>query len=205
MLECIHWSGHSSFFIDSTLKIYINPWRIAQPSTPADLILISHYDYNTCSPADIDKIRTDDTQIITTAQIAAEIAGCMVLRPWQSVTVGRAGIKAVPAYDPDASFDAEERLGFVISLNYYDIYFAGNTQIIPEMRRIQPDIAILPVGGDGAMTASDAARAATELRPRWAIPCNWSYRTGGVTQLDAQRFAEETGTQTEVVLLPPVA
>ena len=89
-------------------------------------------------------------------------------------------------------------LGFVISLNYYDIYYAGDTQIIPEMARIRPDIAILPIDGNGTLTVHEAVEVVKQMRPRWVIPCNW----GTANQADVRLFKQEVSGRAEVVLPP---
>jgi L-ascorbate metabolism protein UlaG (beta-lactamase superfamily) len=200
MIEHIRWLGHGSFAIFSDPLIYINPWRVTRLSRPADLILIGHEHYEYCSPADIEKVRGPNTQIVASPRAAEHLDGCTVLRPWQSIAVGRACIKAIPAYSPRRGTPDDGRIGFVISLNYFDIYYAGHTGMIPEMAALRPDIAILPIDGDTTMTASEAAQAAVQMRPRWAIPCNWGFSASGTNRVDAQIFAREVGENIEVVL-----
>ena len=61
------------------------------------------------------------------------------------------------------------------------IYFAGDTDIFPEMAELAPDLdlAILPVGGwgptlrGGHMDAVRAAKALTLLQPRTAVAIHW--------------------------------
>jgi len=93
-------------------------------------------------------------------------------------------------------------LGFIISLNYYDIYYAGNTQAIPEMARIRPDIAILPIDGDGTLTVSEAAEVVRDMHPRWVIPSNWGSDPGGASRFDVEDFKRSVANLAEVVVLP---
>ncbi len=199
MLESIEWLGHASFRIYGPPVIYIDPWRVPRPSQPADVILITHDHYDHCSPADVDKLRGPQTVIIGNQMASTVIDGVTTLRPWQSINAGRACIKAVPAYNSHhpQSFDG---LGFIISVNYHDIYYAGDTDLIPEMDRIRPDIAILPIGGRQTMNAETAAEAVRRLRPRWVIPSHWGSPAEGGTSLDARQFMERVGTLAEVVM-----
>jgi len=199
MIEHIQWLGHSSFAIHGSPTIYINPWRITRTERPADVILISNDHHENFSVADIEKLRGEHTQIITNARVARELEGCTVLRAWQSACIGRTCIKAVPAYSPNHAAYALDQggLGFVISMNFYDIYYAGDTQLIPEMASLHPDIAILPI--DGTMTADEAVEAVAQMRPRWAIPCNWN----SSNRVNAHIFQREAAAHTEVVLLTP--
>lgn len=206
MIDRIQWLGHGSFVIQGPPLIYINPWRVARSTFHADVILISHDHYDHCSLADINKLRGPNTQIIGSERVAREIDNCTVLRPWQCLMVDRASIKAVPAYSPDdwRHPARDGGLGFIVSLNYYDIYYAGDTQIIPEMERIKPDIAILPIDGKGTLTVDDAVQVVRQMRPRWAIPSNWGPTSEGATRLDAQAFKTLLEGQAEVVILPQI-
>lgn len=203
MIDRIQWLGHGSFVIQGPPRIYINPWRVARGDQPADIILISHDHYDHCSQADTNKLRDAHTLVIGNERVAREIEGCTVIRPWQSMTEDRVCIKAVPAYSPnDWRHPVEEGgLGFVISLNLYDIYYAGDTQLIPEMMNLHPDIAILPIDGRGTMTVDEAVEAVHQLKPRWVIPSNWGSHPEGASRLEAQAFRRQAESYAEVLLL----
>lgn len=202
MIEQIQWLGHGSFMIQGPPLIYINPWKVIRAAFHADAILIGHDHYEHFSLADIDKLRGEHTKVISNEAVAAEINDVTVLKPWHTVSIDRAGIKAVPAYSTEDMHHPPEAggLGFVISLNYYDIYYAGDTGVIPEMANIRPDIAILPIDGDGTLTVQQAAQLVDEMRPRWAIPCNWGTIIDGATIRDAQEFKSLVGGRAEVII-----
>lgn len=206
MIDHIQWLGHGSFIIEGPPLIYINPWRVARRVTQPDVILISHDHYDHCSQADINKLRGAHTRVIGNERAAKEIDGCTVLRPWQSLTIDRACIQAVPAYSPrDWRHPlADGGLGFVISLNLYDIYYAGDTQLIPEMAGLRPDIAILPIDGRGTLDVEEAVQAVRQMRPRWVIPSNWGQNTAGASRIDALAFKRQVERDAEVVILPQI-
>lgn len=201
MIDLIQWLGNGSFAIQAQPLIYINPWRIVNSGRAADIILISDYDYQQCSLADIAKLRDANTQVIGNDAAAREIEGCMVLRPWQSISIGRVSIKGIPTGIIDSHATtatqkamttvAKSALGFVLSVNYYDIYYAGATHWLPELASLRPDIALMPVNGGDAMTATAAAQAVAHMRPQWAIPYNWHSGNGVGNRVDAQLFASE--------------
>ena len=205
MIDQIQWLGHGSFVIQGSPLIYVNPWRITRSDRPADVILIGHDHYDHCSQADINKLRGPNTRVIGNQRVASQIGDCTVLLPWQSIAVDRACIKGVPAYSPGDHRHPIDNggLGFIVSINFYDIYFAGDTQLIPEMATIHPDIAILPIDGNGTLTPSEAAQSVALMRPRWVIPCNWGTSSGGANRVDAQIFQREVGVTAEVLLLQP--
>lgn len=187
MINNIQWLGHGSFLIDGAPpSIYVNPWRVGRPSRPADIILIGDHHYESCSPGDIARLRGEHTQIIATERAAREIGECTILRPWQSLTIGRTCVKAIPAYQPGrGSATTADALGFVISVHFYDIYYAGSSGLTDEMKALKPDVAILPINSDSGMTAEEAAQAISLMQPRWAIPSHWNPASN---RLEASRF-----------------
>jgi len=206
MIDRIQWLGHGSFIIQGSPLIYINPWRIARSVFHADVVLVTHDHYDHCSLADIEKLRGPHTIVIGNERVASEIGDCMVVRPWQSLTIDRTCFKAVPAYSPNdwRHPQSARGLGFIISTNLYDIYYAGDTQLIPEMNRLNPDIAILPIDGNGTMTIEEATQAVQQMRPRWVIPSNWGGHGEGASRLDALAFQRQAADFAEVVLLPKI-
>lgn len=207
MIERIQALGHGSFVIQGSPRIYINPWRITEAARDADFILITDLHYAHCSPADIEKLRKPDTRIITSAAVVREhsLEDALALRPWQIAAFDRVCIKAVPAYVPAyaARPQYESGLGFVISMQFYDIYYAGKTGIIPEMEQIHPDIAILPIDGSSALNVAEAVQVTAQMRPRWVIPAHWGTSGVGASRLEAQVFASRAARYSEVVLLQP--
>ena len=204
LIDRIQWQGGGSFAIHGSPFIQIAPWRVVKREKPPDVILIGHDHYDHCSPADVAKIRGERTMIIGNEAVANIIEGTVVLRPWQSISVDRASVKAVPAYSPGDPRHPWEAggLGFVISLDFFDIYYAGDSRIVPEMAHIQPDIALLPIDGYGRLTVDEALRLLEILQPRWAIPYNWGGAGEQATLLDAQRFQSRARGATEARLLP---
>ena len=93
------------------------------------------------------------------------------------------GVEAVRAVHSSARWPVRgphaEPLGFVIG-ERPSVYFAGDTDLFPEMARLAPlDVALLPVAGwgpslgPGHLDAARAAQAAALLRARIAIPIHW--------------------------------
>jgi L-ascorbate metabolism protein UlaG (beta-lactamase superfamily) len=108
-------------------------------------------------------------------------------------------------------------LGFVIEGDH-SIYFAGDTDIFPEMAELAPDLdlAILPVGGwgptlrGGHMDPVRAAEALTLLRPRAAVAVHWGTLWPiGMSRIrrerfegPARRFIEEASRVAPDVVIP---
>jgi L-ascorbate metabolism protein UlaG (beta-lactamase superfamily) len=199
MLDRIEWLGYASFRIMGDPIIYIDPWRITRPDHVADVILISHDHFDHCSAADVAKVRGEHSQVIANRTAAAQIEGAISARPWQVFRVGRALIRTVPAYNA-AHPQTLEHLGFVIGLERYDLYYVGDSGVIPEMAKLRPDILIVPIGGSHSMTLSTALEAVRLLRPRYVIPSHWGSTHEGGTYLDAQALAQQVGDLAQVII-----
>ncbi len=96
----------------------------------------------------------------------------------RSVTIEATYALHTPARHPFGP--SAECLGFFIKGSYY-IYFAGDTDLFPEMATFADalDVAFLPIWGwgptlgSGHMDPLRAAQALSLLRPRLAVPIHW--------------------------------
>jgi L-ascorbate metabolism protein UlaG (beta-lactamase superfamily) len=196
----ISWLGHSSFRITADKVLYFDPYRI--PGGPAaDIILISHPHFDHCAPEDVAKIQGKKTVIVTEKDSRVHLHGDVrVMKPGEYMTVGGVGIRAVPSYNRDKDFHPGKKrwLGFIVELEGLKIYHAGDTDFIPEMKKMKVDVALLPVSGTFVMTAEEAVEAALSLGPRLAVPMHYGAIIG--EEADAIRFKEALAGQIEVTI-----
>ena len=184
----IEWLGHASFKISNSKIIYIDPWKIKN-NDKADLILITHEHYDHFSLADIQKLIGDNTIIVAPEYAAPKIIGNVkTIRPREKLNIKGIEIEAVRAYNINKKFHPIEKdyIGYIINLDNTKVYHSGDTDLIPEMRSIKTDIALLPVGGTYTMTAEEAANAANIINPKVAIPMHFGDIIG--TREDAEKF-----------------
>ncbi|MBN2471147.1 MAG: MBL fold metallo-hydrolase [Anaerolineae bacterium] len=200
MLDRIQWLGNNSAFVlHGSPQIYLNPSVSVSDAAPyADAILITQATYENCSSRALDQLCGPETTLIANTAFADCLYGrpVQVLRPWQSATVGRARVTAVPAHPSQrAGLDASSAppVAFLMSLDLYDIYFAGETIILPDTMALYPDIAILPVRNPrtGILNLDHAVEAVRQLKPRWVIPSLWTQNGRGVLDLRAFEAALE--------------
>lgn len=203
LIENIHWLGHDAFRIEAGGKvIYTDPFKI-QGGPKADIILISHAHYDHCSPEDVGKIIKSDTVIIAPSDCAEKIKwDVKTMKPGDKLTVKGVDIEAVPAYNPEKKFHLRSNnwVGYIFTVEGKRIYHAGDTDLIPEMKGFNVDIALLPVGGTYTMNAQEAAQAALDMKAEAAIPMHYGSIVG--TEADAESFKRELEGKVKVVLLP---
>jgi L-ascorbate metabolism protein UlaG (beta-lactamase superfamily) len=190
----LHWLGHDSFRLDlrGGLVVYLDPFKI--PDGPkADLIFITHDHFDHCSPVDVAKIQKPETLIVTVSQAAAKLSGqIQTIKPGETLTAKGVTVKAIPAYNvnkfrsPGVPFHPKESgyVGFMLSFDGKSLYLAGDTDFIPEMKGLQPDVALLPVSGTYVMTVDEAVEAAAAIKPRLAIPMHVGGPIGALSQAD---------------------
>ena len=191
MIDKIKWLGHATFQIKDDKVIYIDPWKLKGTEEQADIILITHDHYDHCEPEDVAKIQGEKTVIVTTADCAQKLSGDVrIITPGQRMTVQGVEVEAVPAYNLNKDFHPQANgwVGFIITLSGQRIYHSGDSDHTPEMDQVQADIVLLPVGGTYTMTAAEAAQAANDIGPSYAVPMHYGTIVG--SDKDARKFQE---------------
>jgi len=201
MAKSIVWLGHDSFRVDSGKVVYFDPYQISD-GPKADLILVSHDHFDHCSPEDVAKIQQPKTVVITEKDSAKKLKGDVrVVKPGDALTVSGVKVEAVSSYNVDKAFHPKKNgwLGFIVELDGVRIYHAGDTDLIPEMKYFQVDIAMMPVSGTYVMTADQALKATLAMKPKLAIPMHYGAIVGN--EEDAQKFKKGLEGKVEVLIL----
>ena len=94
---------------------------------------------------------------------------------------GRIKVRAVDAYNTEKGSSTRKvhhkgsGLGYLLVMGGKTIYHAGDTDLIPEMKKLGPvDVALLPIGGTFTMDIEDAVKAAMTIKPGTVIPIHRS-------------------------------
>ena len=195
----IRWHGHDTFSLEKGLTICIDPYKLRKP-IPADVVLISHNHFDHLSLEDLKKTCSPNTVIIAAKECASQLSKVahrelIDILPGQEKIVNNVKVRAVPAYNidkinPDTSkpFHPKEdnKIGFILNIENVSIYHTGDSDLIPEMNDLKPDILLVPVSGIYVMTAKEAAKATEKIKPKLAIPMHYGTIVG--SEDDAKEF-----------------
>ena len=198
----IHWLGHDTFKIMGSKILFFDPFKIANADQKADIILITHEHFDHCSPEDVKKLIGDNTTIVGPADCMKDFsAKTKVVKPGDKIKIGEIEIEVVPAYNINKDFHPKKNgwVGYIVSMDGFKVYHAGDTDRIPEMKKFHTGIALLPVSGTYVMSAEEAAEAAMDIKPRLAaIPMHYGSIVGQAS--DAERFKKILSGKVDVVI-----
>jgi len=178
----IHFLGHSSLIILWGGKtIHVDPVSAEADYTTlprADMIIITHEHFDHLDLKAVDHIKTAATLIVGSAEVGKQIPGTIVMKNGDTRSVDGLTIEAVPAYNikhmraPGKPFHPKGvGNGYVVTFGDLRLYIAGDTENIPEMKKLQNiDIAFLPMNLPYTMTPEMVADAAGMFRPKVLYP-----------------------------------
>jgi L-ascorbate metabolism protein UlaG (beta-lactamase superfamily) len=231
------WIGHSTvlleldgkrFLTDPLLRTRVAHLRRAQPIDATklgslDAVLISHGHYD---HLDVPSLRKLDPSVpvLAPARLASVLrrSGRLEIveaRLGDELTFGGVTVRATPAEHRGSGGlrRGEEAVGFLLR-GSASVYFAGDTDLFDGMRELAPvDLALLPVWGwgkslgEGHLDPQRAAKAASLLQARFAVPIHWgTYRPlhhrAGAAAEPAQEFRRavmQVAPETRVEILSP--
>jgi L-ascorbate metabolism protein UlaG (beta-lactamase superfamily) len=150
----------------------------------ADIILITHHHGDHFDLNAIDMLKKEGTKIIATQQcvtISEELENVTVMSDNESKTLMNMNIRSIPAYNIKHKRDNGEPYhpkgkgnGYVVTFGDKNIYIAGDTENIPEMKKLENiDIAFLPMNVPYTMTPEMVADAAKTFKPEVLYPYHY--------------------------------
>ncbi len=162
----------------------------------ADIILITHEHGDHLDLEAIETLRTEKTELVMTESCAKKIEPGLVMKNGDVRTVQGLKIQAVPAYNIVNIRPSGEPYhpkgvgnGYVITFADKRVYVAGDTENIPELKRLKDiDIAFLPMNLPYTMLPAMLADAATMFNPRILYP----YHTGDTDVTEIVELLKET-------------
>jgi L-ascorbate metabolism protein UlaG (beta-lactamase superfamily) len=199
--------GHASFQIKADGKvIYIDLKKygnVVETTEKADLILVTHSHADHCSAEKINKVRSKNTVVVAPKQSTTRIGGTVkTLKPDEEALYGSIRVRATEAYNtkrfksPGKPWHPKGYgVGYIITVEGKKIYHAGDSDFIPEMKRLgRVDVALLPTGDKYTMDNGEAAEATRAIKPKFVVPMHrWD--------TDPKEFKEKVEAQTDVKVM----
>ena len=177
--------GHGSLMFTFNGKvIHVDPFsKLAEyPKLPkADMLLITHEHRDHLDLKAMEAVRTDKTVLVLTKTCAAKLKGGFIMENGDTETVGGLKIEAVPAYNlvhmrsEGIPFHPKGiGNGYVITFGDKRVYVAGDTENIPEMKKLERiDCAFLPMNLPYTMSPEMVADAAKAFKPKILYPYHY--------------------------------
>jgi L-ascorbate metabolism protein UlaG (beta-lactamase superfamily) len=177
--------GHGSLMLAFKGQIiYVDPFsQVADYAQlpVADMILITHEHHDHLDLQALANIRREKTVVILTKTCAEQVKDGIVLQNGQARLVNDIPIEAVPAYNLVHKRENGQPFhpkgignGYVLTFGDKRLYIAGDTENIPEMKKLQNiACAFLPMNLPYTMTPEMVADAAQAFRPNILYPYHY--------------------------------
>jgi L-ascorbate metabolism protein UlaG (beta-lactamase superfamily) len=177
--------GHGSLMLRFGGKvIHVDPYsRLADYAKlpKADLVFLTHEHPDHLDPLALKRITTSKTVLLLTKKCAEKVSGGIILGNGDVTTVEGIGVEVVPAYNLVHKRDDGQPYhpkgvgnGYVLTFADKRVYIAGDTENIPEMKRLQHiNIAFLPMNLPYTMTPEMVADAARSFMPEVLYPYHY--------------------------------
>lgn len=172
--------GQSAIRISDGMVAYIDAVGEGSGLPRADYFFVTHSHRDHFGPDLIRKLRGPATHVVVPESMrgngddgGVSTAG---IAPGESKTIGELTVRAIPAYNLRMPMHSRRKayVGYCLELpNGISVYHAGDTDFIPEMRDLKPDIALIPVGGIVTMNWKDALAAMRAIGARITIPMHY--------------------------------
>jgi L-ascorbate metabolism protein UlaG (beta-lactamase superfamily) len=183
--------GHAHVQIEYAGKvIQIDPTGASNlaAAKPADIIIVTDVHGDHMDPPSIDKVKKATTVYVAPKALEGKFPGkTEVIANGETKTVDGVSIMAVGAYNltrgPEAGkffHDKGRGNGYVLTLGGKRIYFAGDTECVPEIKALTNiDVAFVPMNLPYTMTPQEAADCVKAFKPKIAYA--YHYRGMGAT------------------------
>ena len=158
----------------------------------ANIILVTHEHKDHFDRAAIHEIRTPATSIYVNQAVFGHFKNGLVMHNGETRSYSAdITIEAVPAYNTTPGreeFHPKGRdNGYILTLDGFRIYIAGDTEDIPEMADIKDiDVAFLPCNQPYTMTVDQVVNAAKIIKPKVLFP--YHYNDTPVHQINMKLF-----------------
>ena len=194
MYEEVQVLTHSSIRIAGNQIIYFDPFHVEEETRDADIICVTHEHFDHYSPEDLAKVKNAATILVCPKSMKDSLSNS------DELEINGVRIQAVPAYNIGKQFHPQQNqwVGYLVTMNEVTYYIAGDTDINEDVKKIQCDVAMIPVGGTYTMTAEEAAELAEMIHPKAAVPTHYGSVAGKAE--DGQIFVDMLKDEINVML-----
>lgn len=173
----IEWKG-TVFYVDPIGSV---------PSEQADAVFVSHRHSD-----HYDKIAISNLGESVPVYAPFDATGITSFPVGEKREIFGIGVETVPSYNAVKTQYHPRRdgnAGFIFTLGETRVYVAGDTERIPEMKEIECDIAVVPLGQVYTMlSVEDAVESVLDSGASIGVPTHYGSAEG--TESDAQRFKD---------------
>lgn len=177
----------------------------------ADYVFISHDHFDHFSPKDIQGVVSGKSKYVFPTSMLDKVQTFLDAKPENIIPVVpleeyqlqvRDSIitcMAVPAYNIDKKSPQgiiyhpkeKEFVGFLLDIDGVSVYFAGDTDHVPEMEVLtnMVEVLLLPISGVYVMTLQEAIETTLQLHPNVVIPMHYGTVVGDITL--GEQFRQE--------------
>lgn len=194
--ENVQLFDQSAVKITGEKTIYVDPRRILGEPHDADIIFITHPHNDHYETDSIRRVMNPSTTIYITEDGVEQaksdaLANVIGVLPNTDYYADGISFSTVAAYNTSLDRQNHKRefnwVGYIININGYNYYFAGDSDFTEEMKNISTpiDVAFLPIDGKYNMGPEEAAEAANAIMPKAAVPYHYN---NFVSEDKAQEF-----------------
>ena len=173
----------SSIRIEGSKVLYFDPFQITEATNDADIIFITHEHYDHFELDSIAKIKKEDTLLVAPESMKKKVISegglasdqCVFYNPGEEHKQGEITIETISAYNKLKPFHPKGKKwqGYVVQMDGIRYYVAGDTDVNEDIRKVQCDVAMIPIGGHYTMDKKQAADYAAALKPQAVIPTHY--------------------------------
>lgn len=175
----------STIRITGEKTIYVDPRRVLGEPHDADIIFITHTHNDHYEIDSIKHVMKPSTVIYITEDGVEQaktdgLTNVKGVAPNTDYEANGIKFSTVAAYNTAVDRQNHKKefnwVGYIITINGYTYYSAGDSDFTEEMKNITKpiDVAFLPIDGKYNMGAEEAAEAANAIMPKAAVPYHYN-------------------------------
>lgn len=196
-------NANSSIRIEAGKVIYFDPFQIEEERHDADIIFVTHDHFDHFSSEDIEKIEKKDTIFVVPECMHSLLDKERVITAAAGEALNVEGFEAeaIPSYNVGKPFHPKKKgyIGYIVKIEGQRVYVAGDCDANEDNRKVDCDIALIPIGGKYTMNYEEAAALTDVIRPELVIPTHYGDVAGD--KEDGKKFKELVDPSIEVKLL----